>query len=366
MSLHTGNGSPQSFKLIEAWRTLINSYLAKNNLELKKNVALVAELSETLSQTHVNLNSIHWEYTYNQLKLLNRALVCYLATFILLIASLLFWKRVLKKICLGVFGLGGVAHLTAIVLRIAILGRPPVTTLFESIVFVGLITVIFSLILEWRIQNSLGLMIGSIAGSILLLIGQSYSNEEDTMRMLAAVLNTNFWLATHVVTITIGYGCCFVGGLVGHVYLIRKIFYPANQAALAQIFRNMVGISLVALFFSLFGTILGGIWADQSWGRFWGWDPKENGALLIVLWLLWLLHSRLTNLTSPSGYAVGMVITNIIVALAWFGVNLLNVGLHSYGFAEGIALNLALFIGGEILFICVTSVWSRRISVRPS
>jgi ABC-type transport system involved in cytochrome c biogenesis permease subunit len=297
---------------------------------------------------------------------LNKSLACYLATFILLIASLLFWKGLLKKTCFVSFGLGAIFHLSAIVMRIAILGRPPVTTLFESVVFVGFIAVLFSFVLEWRIKSSLGLLIGSIAGAILLLIGQNYSNDEDTMRMLAAVLNTNFWLATHVVTITIGYGCCLVGGVVGHVYLIQKIIQPTNLTALNQLFRNMVGVSLVALFFSLFGTILGGIWADQSWGRFWGWDPKENGALLIVLWLLWLLHSRLTNLTTPTGYAVGMVITNIIVALAWFGVNLLNVGLHSYGFTDSIALNLGLFVGGEILFVVVALIWNWRISKRKS
>ncbi|MDO8494531.1 MAG: cytochrome c biogenesis protein CcsA, partial [Deltaproteobacteria bacterium] len=101
---------------------------------------------------------------------------------------------------------------------------------------------------------------------------------------------------------------------------------------------------------------------DQSWGRFCGWDPKENGALLIVLWLLFLLHGILTKYVKPLGFALGMVITNIIVALAWFGVNLLNVGLHSYGFTENIALNLALFVGFELLFGLGTYAWIRIIS----
>ena len=109
-------------------------------------------------------------------------------------------------------------------------------------------------------------------------------------------------------------------------------------------------MTLFALFFTLFGTILGGIWADQSWGRFWGWDPKENGALLIVLWQLLMIHSRLAGIVKPPLFALGMALNNIIVALAWFGVNLLQVGLHSYGFDDGVAKNLYIFILFEILF----------------
>ena len=106
----------------------------------------------------------------------------------------------------------------------------------------------------------------------------------------------------------------------------------------------MYSASLYALFFALFGTILGGIWADQSWGRFWGWDPKENGALLIVLWLIMLLHMRVTGLVKPTGFALGLILNNIVVIMAWFGVNLLSIGLHSYGFASGIAFNITIFV----------------------
>jgi ABC-type transport system involved in cytochrome c biogenesis permease subunit len=175
------------------------------------------------------------------------------------------------------------------------------------------------------------------------------------MGMLVAVLDTNFWLATHVVTISIGYGCALVAGAIGHVYLIKKMIGKTTD--LSDIMKMMLGVSLVALFFCIFGTILGGIWADQSWGRFWGWDPKENGAMLICLWLIWIIHGRLANLLKHEYFAAAMVVTNIIVALAWFGVNLLNVGLHSYGFTANIASNLALFCGVEIAFVVFSLVF---------
>tara|TARA_Y100001970_G_scaffold118420_1_gene146996 strand:- start:149 stop:694 length:546 start_codon:yes stop_codon:yes gene_type:complete len=167
--------------------------------------------------------------------------------------------------------------------------------------------------------------------------------------MLVAVLNSNFWLATHVTTMTMGYGVSIIAGIMGHIYLIYSIIHPKESTKLREIYDNTFGITILALFFTVFGTILGGIWADQSWGRFWGWDPKENGALLICMWQIFMIHLRLTGMVKGAGFCFGMVINIIIVTLAWFGVNLLSVGLHSYGFASGIALNLTLFILFELL-----------------
>ncbi len=110
-------------------------------------------------------------------------------------------------------------------------------------------------------------------------------------------------------------------------------------------------LSLFALLFAAVGTILGGIWADQSWGRFWGWDPKENGALLIVMWLVWVLHGRISGQMRPAAYTAGLAYLGVITALSWFGVNLLSIGLHSYGFTTGMVQMLVAFISVETLLI---------------
>ena len=177
------------------------------------------------------------------------------------------------------------------------------------------------------------------------------------MGMLVAVLNSNFWLATHVVTITIGYGCCFVAGTLAHVYLFRRIFKPNDKTALLNLNKNMMGSVIFALLFCLIGTILGGIWADQSWGRFWGWDPKENGAMLICLWLLMLMHGKISGILKPLFYAALLAFINVVVALAWFGVNLLNVGLHSYGFTDSVAFKLVSFCAFEFMVISLPVLW---------
>ena len=170
-----------------------------------------------------------------------------------------------------------------------------------------------------------------------------------------AVLNSNFWLATHVTTISIGYGATAVASVMGHVYYIVRLINTSSKKYLKDLSSNMVALNLVALFFMLFGTILGGIWADQSWGRFWGWDPKENAALLIVMWQVLIVHLRISGLIKPLEFAFGMIISNIFLAFGWFGVNLLGVGLHSYGFTDSIATNLALFILFELWF--ATSIY---------
>jgi ABC-type transport system involved in cytochrome c biogenesis permease subunit len=99
-----------------------------------------------------------------------------------------------------------------------------------------------------------------------------------------------------------------------------------------------------AIFFSFIGTVLGGLWADDSWGRFWGWDPKENGALMIVLWNAAVLHARWDRLVGQRGFALFAIAGNIITAWSWFGTNQLGIGLHSYGFTSGILMLLGLFV----------------------
>ena len=220
-------------------------------------------------------------------------------------------------------------------------GRPaPVTTIYESIIFVGFICVLLGLIIEFRRRDGLGLLISTVPGMILHFVGFKYAMEGDTMGRLVAVLDSNFWLSTHVVSITIGYGAAAVAGLTANAYLFVRLFKPNNKDLIKSISKNFIGVTLLALLFCITGTILGGIWGDESWGRFWGWDPKENGALLLCLWLLIVLHGKWGKQLKELGVATMLALTNIAVLLAWFGVNLLSVGLHSYGFTEGAAFYL--------------------------
>jgi ABC-type transport system involved in cytochrome c biogenesis permease subunit len=210
--------------------------------------------------------------------------------------------------------------------------------------------------LEFFNKKKTGIAAGGLAGVVMLLIAGKYALEGDTMGMLVAVLDSNFWLASHVITIILGYAGVVLSGIIGHVYIIQRIIWPGKEELLKNTFQAVYAIQAFGIVFTFLGTVLGGIWADQSWGRFWGWDPKENGALVILLWSAILFHARQAGWIKETGFTLGTVIGVIAVSLAWFGVNLLGVGLHSYGFTSGIAHALLIFISLESLFAVGTLV----------
>ena len=360
---------PHQDKIIKS----LESYLLarfENNIE-NQNIALSSYKTGLISHVgkKVDFSILSKERWLNEADLFTNSLVFYLLGFILLGISWMIKPVIFKNVAFCSIIIGFCLHTLGIYLRMVIMSRPPISTLYETVIFVGVVIVLISLIIEYIRKDGLGIFIGSISGSLLHYVGFGYAADGDTLEMLVAVLNSNFWLATHVTTIILGYGTSLMAGLIGHIYLIEKIRVPKDSVRLKSIYNNMFGVTLIALFFTLFGTILGGIWADQSWGRFWGWDPKENGALLIVLWQLMMVHMRLSGLAKPDKFALGMVLNNIVVIMAWFGVNLLSIGLHSYGFASGIAVNLILFTLFEIVTGVGTYYWAKsknKVLIRPN
>ena len=350
--------------ILNSLQMYLANRLAGNDLEMSSALNRYEMALSTFQGINIKVDNLKKETWTNRVNLFYISLGLYLLSFIFLSISWMIKPILLNRVAYLLLISGTVMHGYGIFLRMQIMERPPVTTLYESVIFVSLIIMILAVLLEYFRKDGLGIFVGSVSGSVLHYVGFSYAADGDTLGMLVAVLNSNFWLATHVTTITIGYGASLMAGCVGHLYLIQEI-RGVNSASLKSIFNNLFGITLLALFFTLFGTILGGIWADQSWGRFWGWDPKENGALLIVLWQLMMIHMRLSGLAKPKEFALGMALNNIIVALAWFGVNLLQVGLHSYGFDDGVARNLFMFIGFEIIFCLGIYYWpSLKIKLR--
>jgi ABC-type transport system involved in cytochrome c biogenesis permease subunit len=202
-------------------------------------------------------------------------------------------------------------------------------------------------------------------GALGLFLAMKYELKEastagDTMPSLVAVLDTNFWLATHVTTITLGYSAGLVAAFLGMRWIVSRILglRRGDKEHYRALTRMIYGVVCFGLFFSVVGTILGGVWANYSWGRFWGWDPKENGALLICLAEIMILHLRMGGYIRDFGLAVMSVANGTVVAFSWFGVNLLNVGLHTYGFTSGIALALNLYYGLSALIVLAAFVWS--------
>ncbi len=332
------------------------------------------------------------EFYYNDVKSFLHAMIIYIFAFVLACGALLTLtttpnvSEALRRSAFYLVILAGVVHTFGLVFRMVLENRPPVTNLYSSAIFIGWGAMVLGLILERVYRVGIGCIVASLTGFITLMIAHNLALGGDTMEMLRAVLDTNFWLATHVVVITLGYSSTFAAGLLAMVYICLGVFTPllrlpiaagGNAVALAAskggrsaaggmpagsvsereawttlgkaLSRMVYGIVCFATLFSFIGTVLGGIWADQSWGRFWGWDPKENGALLIVLWNAVILHARWGGMVRDRGIMNLAVFGNIVTSFSWFGVNMLGIGLHSYGFMDEAFKWLMIFIGSQLL-----------------
>ena len=337
---------------IIAYGELISSY--RNGDVAGFNQALTEYQSFLKRHVSHELRRPTLEYYINSAQPFYQALVLYLLVFVLALLSWLFWPKTLSRTALLLLGFTFLIHTVGLIARMYIQGRPPITNLYSSAVFVGWASVLFCLILERIYRNGIGSVCGAVVGFVTLLIAQNLQFDGDTMEMLRAVLDTNAWLATHVVGEALGYSAVFLAGIIGIIYIIRGVFTTSFDETTAKSMSRMIyGVICFATLFSLVATVLGGIWADQSWGRFWGWDPKENGALLVVLWNAIILHARWGGFARERGIAVLAVFGNVIGSLSWFGVNMLGVGLHSYGFMDQAFGPLLAFVGSQVAIMAI-------------
>ena len=225
-------------------------------------------------------------------------------------------------------------------LRMVITDRPPIKNLYDTFLFIAAVGVLLAVIAEVVLPRRIALAAAPFTGALLVMFARMFevADGSDTMNPLVAVLDSNFWLATHVTTINIGYAAGLVAALLANVWILMRVLRLAHpsDAAAKSLVRMTYGVTCFGLAFAVVGTILGGVWANDSWGRFWGWDPKENGALMICLAQVSLLHARFSGLVRDFGFVVWSAITGAVVVFSWFHVNLLGIGLHSYGFSSGL------------------------------
>jgi ABC-type transport system involved in cytochrome c biogenesis permease subunit len=276
-----------------------------------------------------------FEFLFNRLQPFSQSMTLYVLAFLLACASWLGASSILRRSAFYVLLLALAIHTFGLVSRMYLQERPPVTNLYSSAIFIGWGAVIVALILERIFKDGIGAACAGAIGFVTLIIAHHLAGSGDTLEMLQAVLDTNIWLATHVVAITTGYSAMFLAGMLAIIYVVRGVFTRSLKKQTADSLARMTyGVVCFATLFSFVGTVLGGIWADQSWGRFWGWDPKENGAVLIVLWCAIILHARWGGFIRQRGLMIMALFGNIVTSFSWFGVNMLGVGLHSYGFMQ--------------------------------
>jgi ABC-type transport system involved in cytochrome c biogenesis permease subunit len=349
-SLLSSIGSGQVPYAATVYGRLISAYRANDASGFN---TILREYQDYLSKTiPEKLRRPKLEFLFNQAQPFLQAMVLYVIVLVFGLFSWLLWPKTLGRTAVILLVGAFLIHTLGLLTRMYLQERPPVTNLYSSAIFVGWASVLLCIILERFYKNGIGAVCGAVIGFVTLLIAHNLQLDGDSLEMLRAVLDTNGWLATHVVGEALGYSAMFLAGLIGIIYIFRGLFTTSfDETTSKTLGRMMYGVVCFATLFSLVATILGGIWADQSWGRFWGWDPKENGALLIVLWNAIILHARWGGLARERGLALLTVFGNVITSLSWFGVNMLGVGLHSYGFMDRAFGPLIGFIASQLVII---------------
>jgi ABC-type transport system involved in cytochrome c biogenesis permease subunit len=326
--------------------------------ELAPAVAAYRDSTATLPEFRAVADKAAAEAWFNAFNPTDLAKWLYVLALLLCFTGFLVWRESLGPFTWWLLAGTFLLHTFALGIRIWLSGRPPVVNLYSSAVFIGWACVLAGLLLERLYAIGIGNLVAALAGGLTLLVAYGLDSG-DTMHVLQAVLDTQFWLSTHVITVTLGYGATFLAGLLGTCAIVHRAWTTAldtaGSAAARQfqdrLYRMNYGVVCFALFFSFIGTVLGGLWADDSWGRFWGWDPKENGALMIVLWNAAVLHARWDKWIGPRGFALFTIGGNIITAWSWFGTNQLGIGLHSYGFTSGVLMLLASYVASQVLLV---------------
>lgn len=329
-------------------------------VDLDKAVGIFAEAARAQNpQVYNHDQVVKAEVHYNSFHPFRWAYILYFLGFITL---LLVWTLNKEFLMRGawVFLLGGfLLHTYGFALRMYIMDRAPVSNMYETVVWVAWGTILFAAILEWIYKFRLILVAGTLVSAFGLVIADFAPAVLDpTLQPLEPVLRSNYWLTIHVMTITISYAAFFLAfGLadIGLIYYLRG--EEKHQAKIKDIVTGIYRSMQIGVAFLAPGIILGGIWADYSWGRFWGWDPKETWALIALLGYLAVLHARFAGLIRNFGMVVTGIITFSLVIMAWYGVNfVLGAGLHSYGFGAGGVEYVSAFVAAHILLVIYVSV----------
>lgn len=366
--------SPEA-KIAAGIQGLLTSYYQNDGMHFEKisevTKGLLRERGQSV-QNYPALQTLNREVHYNKLKPFRWAWVGYALAFFIILLSFGVSGKWLYRAGLFLLLLSFGLHVYGFILRIIISGRPPVTNMYETVIWVPFGAVLFGLVLEsiYKVRYY-ALAAAGIAALGLILADNAPNILDPAISPLVPVLRNNFWLTVHVLTITLSYGAFTLAMGVGNITLGHFVFKPQAKERIERLnyftYRALqVGVVLLAA-----GTILGGVWANASWGRFWGWDPKEVWALIALLGYLAILHGRYAGWIKSFGLAAGSVMAYLLVLMAWYGVNfILGAGLHAYGFSSGGAVTVSIFTGFELFWVGLAALryklFNKYSSIEPS
>lgn len=315
----------------------------------------------------IDQSALDREIFYNRLHAFGRGSKLYLMAGLFFFVALVSNRRRKQErdyplwVGFGIYGGAVLLHILGFYLRCVISGRAPVTNMYESIVWVSLATALFAVPIFFYLKNIAVMIMAACVAALGLLVAESFPAVLDpALSPLVPVLRSNLWLTVHVLTITMSYGAFALAWGLGHVIVFGYAFRKQTESLVSlanAVYRAIqIGVVLLAA-----GTVLGGVWANYSWGRFWGWDPKETWALIALLGYLIVLHGRFIGWFGSFGIAMGAILAFMGIIMAWYGVNfVLAAGLHSYGFGGGGYSSVSTVVLIDLAFVAIAAWFYRQ------
>lgn len=361
----TGNITGYSDAQFLALRQLYRKITAEKSLGEWKSLATALLQSYQEAQLQNSTLPSFWrievEYNYYQYPWVKTTLTAY---FLALIAFILAWSLAAKKIQqigIALLCCAFLLHTLILLMRCLILWRPPVSNMDETLLFIPWIAVI-SMGIFWTFSRDLRLLLAGTLTAFSLLTIAMIKGMDSGLENTQAVLNSHYWLTVHVLMIVGSYGIFFVNAVLAHFYLVRFLIHkqaPQDTLAWLVLQTMYIGVGLL-----IPGTILGGVWAAESWGRFWDWDPKESWAFISICSYLVVIHAHHFHYVKEIGLAIGAIIGFQAITFTWYGVNyILGTGLHTYGFGSGGIIYYFLFSLIEVAFIMSVLVRCKKFGI---
>jgi cytochrome c-type biogenesis protein CcsB len=347
-----GYGEEQVAATKAAWNAVLTAF--RNNDPAAFDTAAVqlkAQMASLNPEMELSPAMMEKEVKFYHSRPFLKSWIYYLVAFFAFLLAFQFRNKVTISIGCIAFALGYFYNSYGFITRSIIAGHPSVSNMYESVIFVsfGLITI--ALVFELIYRQLWFVTAGSFFGVILIVMADLMPFDSN-IDPLVPVLKSNYWLIVHVMTITLSYSAFALALGLAHIVLIMYFFRSKKEATIDTLSLFLYRVLQVGIVLLAAGTILGGVWAAESWGRFWGWDPKETWSLISLLGYLAILHARYTNWLKNIGTAVCAVLGFWLILMTWYGVNfILGTGLHSYGFGAGGGWYILAFLLFETLFL---------------
>ncbi len=357
-----GSPSAQQAAAKQAWAALIGAVRAGRSDQMTVAARQAAAMLRSLNPAaYPPIWRLDLEVFYNHAAPFRVAQALYLLAALALWLSVSAAGKRWAPLGMGAFWLACVVHGTGIAMRVILGGRPPVSNFFETTLWLPFVAVVLALIFE-RIYHARYIALAAAILSTIALVLADHLPLDPSISPVVAVLHSNLWLTVHVLTIVASYGALGLATVLAHLYAGFYLNPRTPAASLTSLDTFLYRVIQVGVVLLAGGIMLGAVWANASWGRYWGWDPKETWALITLLWFFAVLHGRSANWISGVGMAVATIGGFFLLLMTYYGVSFYLVGLHSYagGHAKPIPSLLIGYLIAEVVFLAFVGFTALR------